>query len=853
MRIAYDAASRGVWCICEGCGFHGGIIELAAKVWDIDIESTIRKLYGLGTIAKLPQSLEHHIEGHLAYLTKRARFKAFWEKSRKRLVVDYSTTMRGLQHKLGLKSDMSPERWLAGPGLFIGGADHEELERQYVPGIGYRGERYYRERLFHGPYWHDVLVSPLVDMPGRVKGFMACGRGLNLKDDVVYRPWCAVAGDNDAGLLYYLAGTRRPEYQDTIFAFSEPFTALRLHFWHAQDNSDILPIVAFVKEGRFRTKPVIWGTLPPGPLVFWGPPEDLGALIRHARLCNGLIGQVAWPSKHPIAAFTRRTPSAWLHAIRESAVPWEVALERALTGLPTNKGEELFLKSELMADDRERFLMGCPADLQDAYRHYGLTPRRIKLDTQEIIETDGTWVLAKNKEVISDAIIRLEHAVFHPQKHTIYHTGRVLFRNQDIPFVEADDVIRVATANWLRSVIVKAGLGYPQISSKYTRKLLEIATRFHKPESAKAFTDIGWDDEQGCFVFANFVVRNGGAVETIADGKVLIVPSRADYPTMSIEKPVGLTAEEVNFLSEDNPHNRLLWACGMGLLAGALYPVLNERPRGIAVTGPAAPVGISVFQLMGCLKRTTESPFGWPVIFTFHASGHTDRLRVLLQPEAPNTIYQVNEYAAKAICCRPGWHALFLNEYVGSARPLLDIAPKLIPNFIQHLAKHHFQLVPADGPVSAIANELKEWFDELGGNVGVIDAAMGMYREDHEAAEYERTSDAFFDILCALFDAGKFVIVRENFYPPKTTPTMVLLEGGNQLYISMLGLNRHLQQHQAPPVDTDMVTRALTNDKVLEGIMRVRGHDGWVIKEDVWDRKITAWRARMRKSFRTVG
>jgi hypothetical protein len=840
--------------VCSGCGLRGGMIELAAKTWDIDVESTVRKLYALDALKSLKYPLEHHIHSQLSYLAKRERFVHFWESSRKRLLIDNSTTMQALQQKLGVKPNMPSERWLTGPGLFIGGANHDDVERCYAPGLGHLHTRLYAGRLFSGVGWNDVLIFPLVDVPGRVKGFMAYGREGRIPKDLIVKPWCIATTDFNGGLLFYPAVARRPEYQNTLFVLSDPFTALRMHFWHGQDNGDILPLVSFITNGKYRTYTDTWATLPPGPVVFWGPPADLGALVRHARLCDGLISTLPWPVKDAASAFTQKPPAAWLRALRESAVPWEVALEGTLVSAPANYGEELLLSAELTADSLTRFFAGCPAELQDTYRQLAYAQRRVRIANKDVIEVDDTWLLGKTKELISDAVIRIEHAAFNPITSSTQYAGRILFHGHELPFVDASEVMYDSPGAWLRGMVIKSGLGYPQILSSMSHKLIDIATMFHKPETAKPITNIGWDDERCCFVFNSFVVKSGGEVGPV-DG-VSVMPINNNRPTKSLEKPVGLLGEEVSTLGEDTPNTRLFWACGMGLLAGLLSPLWNSRPRGVAVTGQTVEVALTLWQLMGCVRMSNiwaENSYRWPALYPTPLTTQSVT-RILEQQETKDGIIPVKDGTADALCCRTGWHILRVRDCASPAQSLLDVAPKLVPNFIQHIAKRHFQVIPGKGPVSAVAGGLKEWFGGLGGNVAGIDAALAMYAEEYEGCEHVRTQEAFFDLLCSLFEGGELVIAREGFYNVKQLRpgTLVLLKGGKQLFIPMSGLNVVLSKRRAPAVDVDLVTRALITGGLLNGIMIMDGRKGWVVSEDMWERRMAVQRDHNRKSFHPI-
>ncbi len=62
LDLCEDELFGGVWCFCRGCRFAGDLVELVARSWDMDIESTIDELarkgafYPLDAIHRTPCS-----------------------------------------------------------------------------------------------------------------------------------------------------------------------------------------------------------------------------------------------------------------------------------------------------------------------------------------------------------------------------------------------------------------------------------------------------------------------------------------------------------------------------------------------------------------------------------------------------------------------------------------------------------------------------------------------------------------------------------------------------------------------------------------------------------------------------
>lgn len=848
MTVMYDVFYKAPWFACDGCGQFGGLIELASYAWQIDLEAAIQKLIGLnvlnpeGNLVKMTQQYVEHFTG------KHRRHRRFWEESRARLSVDNSIMLRGLQQKLGLRLHLDRERWFNGPGQFLGGSPRKAIELCFQPGLREDTWRLSGDRVFIGGNWDEILLTPSWDMPGRVKGYYFVGREARVPADTVFKNVRREDDDVDAGLFMMPAARRRPEYDDTVLVVPDPLLALRLHGWHFQDNTDTLPLVACWDDKKFHTSPAIWGILPPGPFVFWGPPENAANTLKHARAANGSVSELEWPKD---GEWKRRTPAEWLHAARR-AVPWQVALERALISLPSNKGEELALLAGVTTEEFSRILSVVPADVRDRYYRTTTEWRVIKDDKLEIAETDKGWVNAKTHEVISEAVLRIEQAIHHPKRNTIYYSGYILYRGHKIQFYKPASKVRRDTGVWIQDLVVKAGHGFPIVLQRYAPHLFEWAIRFHPPQSVKGYDHFGWDEDhgQGCFVFPGYLIKSGG--EVVQESSSRLIPHE-DRAAGYVSKPNGLLQKDVRVLSENNPIVRILWGTVACVMTSLLGPVLSEPTRGHAVCGQSANTVIRVCKLLGCVDQgnlTDPNPHGWPTTLCHEATQERHFNNWLESPVPPNAFVTVNWYTAQVLRCREGWNVFQVEDYVGLLRDVLTTAPRIVPNALLYLAKRQFQISPARNGFAAVSAELRNWFAGLGGDVAALNGGLRLVDDYVEEREHERVLDAFFAILCSLYDEGYLVVVRAGFDKKnrKQQAVKLVIRNKGELFIPKAGINNGLRRKSAPAWDAGIISRALAAGGVLLAEGELDGESGWFVDDDYWTAKMLSWQKKRSRS-----
>jgi hypothetical protein len=173
---------------------------------------------------------------------RRVELTNLWHKARKELLLDHDPDIRHLQNKLGIKLDMTAERWLEGPGRYVGAIHSSEVNRIFTapPSRSFDEFDWYCEVL-PGGGWNKVLVLPVFDLPMRMKGMVIAGRELK-EQDVVFRairqrrmpvsPKQFIELDDlDSGAGVTMLQSL-DHADDVAFVMNDPILALKLQCWH---------------------------------------------------------------------------------------------------------------------------------------------------------------------------------------------------------------------------------------------------------------------------------------------------------------------------------------------------------------------------------------------------------------------------------------------------------------------------------------------------------------------------------------------------------------------------------------------------------------------------------------------
>jgi hypothetical protein len=881
LTLYHDESAGGAWCYCRGCKFAGDVIELAAAHWDgLELPVVIRKLMALGVDMPEERVLPVNVDQYILYHPgKRKRLWDFWQQSRHRLLVDDSKVLRGLQHKLGLRLGLDRDRWLQGPGMFVGGTGKHAVEACFQPTVAQHSRGLQNagaERVFSGPGWTDVLTIPFSDLPGRIKGFLFIGREGNLQTDSTFRLVRYSSAyvqdrrtgykrglETNCGLALYNVTEHA---NDGLIVMSDPVLALRMQCWHMQDNSVPADVVSMYADSKVRTSPDVWRHVRQKPL-FWGVPT--AEMFRHARAVNAKVCTAGFTRDGPLKSFTKTPLAEWLVRVRKNAQPWDVALEALLSELPIGDAETILLGMELTPAEMQQFVTKCPEMLRLRLEPLFLrTPVRTVLVNGVAVSEDQGWYNEQTREEICSAILRIEQVIHHDRIDQTYYAGRILFKGHEVSFCAPADEVETDTFKWMRARLLKAGAGYMEYAPKWEVHAAAIATKFHQPEVLKGFNSIGWDEERACFVFPTYLLSSKGEV---VDDPGIKVPKRRT-PALMLEKPSEIVAGEL----PSGEGSAVFWATAAAVASNLLAPVFGAPTCGIGLVGGSGEAtGKASARMLGCAEHSVQdghwkdegavsdvcAEHKWPLLLKPPKTHLEEWAEWLSNGEQKNCIVPLDWYTAKSLVARPGWYVIEAGNYVATM-DVCDAARKTIPSFLQYVTKQQFKL-PArygrtDGTsfIHIVLVWMSQWFTSIGGDYKVVTNALKVSSFDGDDTRGKRAADSFIDLLCRLFDEGELVLERAGFIPAgKSIRALICFPGESgslgKIFVPKAVVNKLLALHNAPALDVTALSHALAVAGTAEE-HEYAGLSGWLIDEGAWNERIHRWRAWHRYKLRVT-
>lgn len=476
----YPDIIGGAWYNCDGCHQYGDMIELAAKVWNLDITTTLRKLASRG--ATLPDgmlSTENIDKYDISIIQSRRRMKEYIETTSRRPFQDNEQYVY-LHDLFGMTSRADPDRWRNQMGKFIGWSERVEGEAVFRPGsigMGKRGARG-KDRVFLGRYWKEVLAIYFKCLPGRVSGIMFVGREGKYPKDWVFR-W-AIHNTFEAGLGFYEAVINQTQqFGNTAFVTLDPILALRLHSKWFKDNSTPLPL-ALAFDGPRAWSQYVWDSLPNKDWVFWGhtvTPE----LFAQASQVNGrvYIGNVNQKD------LTHHT--VLLHRIADKAKRWDKVLENEIPRLTDQELEQIVRSLRITDHQRQEFVrtrkslavrkrISTALDLDYPVRQVRLINMPLR-NSVTVLELPDGWYVDGDR--ISEARIRVETSYIRDNKYK--HKIRVMFRDRAIGIIMTHDEALNKIDEKIERALVRTRIGVPLIAKAWAPRLYEIAILFSRP------------------------------------------------------------------------------------------------------------------------------------------------------------------------------------------------------------------------------------------------------------------------------------------------------------------------------------------------------------------------------------
>jgi len=685
LTVIEDYLAGGQWFHCRKCGKSGDMLELAARVWGLSIEGTIRNLVLRGFDLPVDdKTIRDYLNGHIDY---RKRLRRLWRQAQP-YIYHHGTTLRSLLCELGLPNEFSVERWNAGPAKILGGELCQTIETMLLPGsvVCCGNEQVPRcrspRRVFKGGGWKETLLWPFYAAPGRICAYGFIGRQGDMSKDYVFRHANVTPFINqpyrEAGLAMHPdTYDMAVDWQHTVFAVSDPFTYLQVQLRQFEYSNNPLPLVLWQdlpNKPHVRTR-LAWEMFRNCRTIFWDQSVAL-ATFRQAIAIDGRIADCG-PPRNEEEKFReylwRFTPTALCRHLQRRAKPWPKAFATAMRKWTDAHIEDLFVQLQLDALQIEKVRKACPRELRqrlDLILKSDKIQRFICVRDHFVVERPDGWYCHRrrdwghNLELVCDAKLGLSQIVVYKQ---IIYVGTIHFHGEEIPFTAPKHEIERHPLAWMRDFLLQQNKGPMLFDPKWDRDIISIAALFHDPKIVKGVDTVGWDHERVAFLLPGRIIGLDGT------RKLPLTEDTAKFPAARL--PYSSKAFPTNWHELGNEYElSLFWASLAGVLSNVLAQALFTETKGIGLVGEGAQtVGMAVAEAAGCLTREIrnlpsarkalqeEQRHRWPLCATIASNATSAAMAKWLEVDrayARNCITPMDEETAERKRAEGGWHLL---------------------------------------------------------------------------------------------------------------------------------------------------------------------------------------------------
>ena len=505
------------WYHCPTCSFAGDAIDLYKTARNItDSHAAVESMVSDGINFTIPLSPDIINTYDLGIPSLVRRGSAFWKAARSQMLgTVLSPVTIDLLHKYSIYPGWSQISWEDKLGKWVGATTYKMLEEYDIVGPNVQKR------------WHDALVIPTYDLPGRVRGFTFLS---NRNVDVIELSMVTKAqhGYIDGGLMFLdaVAG------HNTVFAVGNPLVALQLHIRNFMSSNKPIPVISFTETAKSA-----WNSLTGKRVILWDyaiTPQ----LIKHATyLFKAEIAtrpKLEAPSDYNMIyeqMRNRRSSGETLEAMQNSAKPWQNVLKDHLLSLPVAAAALFLEQVELDPQDLDKLLDCCstaekPAIKQcfdgaviEKERHYGKQLIVEKPDGYYLRTFDSRRAGTRGADrKISNIKLDIAQAVRYPKLNETIYSGNIIVNGKPLEF---DDLTEENIENiypWINAKVLDSGYGYPQVNKEWESKLFSLGVTMQVPAVRKGIDYIG-KLSNGAICLPQMLIKDGERIPH--DHKVL--------------------------------------------------------------------------------------------------------------------------------------------------------------------------------------------------------------------------------------------------------------------------------------------------------------------------------------------
>lgn len=845
-EILPDILNGSAWYWCQACRKSLDLLSLAAWTWKVAPEEAFAQLVAKGV---LPRENAAELQDFSAQDIRRRLLLVLDEQARKGLYHHNSSYDTGIVNKLQLSLDVTDKRLLEDVSQFYGVVDRKAVEfaaRSTFVSENIREQartNFHRKGspMFRGGRWHEVIVLPCYDLPGRHCGVVCLGRNARPGDVVPF-----AAYGTELGLSFHRNIWESLEsWDNTVVAVETITRSIRRQTRHLEGSRLPLPLVIWHDRLRFNMRLFTrhgWDTFRRQRIVLW-------TTIATAKVVRQVVYANADVTYRP-----EDNELEYQHqmerAIRE-ARPWQEVVDRLLREMAD---PELAVVAELFETehDIDRLLEACsPQTKQRLEQRLSSGKKRLAwVDDSGIFANDnGVFVAEMSRDVarnvlLSSLLPEITRATYDAVSEDVFYEGVVRCQDGEvIPFGVFKTEFEKDAFSWLTMLMIKNGKPMPRRDRPF-KLLHQVIMALSNPSTGTGLVTPGWQADRGCYMFPRFTLEPDGQV---VEHKL---SAQLSHPTAKLLPPQPLSPADVaGPIGEAS--SALYWACLAGLISKVVAPVFGRRVEGLAVAGDSAQVVMEVIcAACGCYgpehgdKRKSAN---WPIY------AHTWNRTYLVQAG------QMDEYDDWAIfeALPSGARA---SRAIGELNTIESDDPDVMPppsrdmgvigqvfvNYLHDLTLRHFELDNGD--------ERKEsWYEDILEDLArFVERQGGSAEKVRQALKYVDVASpagrplGIVEELVLRIQKGEVALVHAGFTKRVRRPYLEVQDDGNVL-MTRAAL-RHLATFYAPGASAADKLRQILKDA---GAIVAETDAGLLLDGDWW--KMALRKTRSTRKLKVVG
>ncbi len=825
---------------CRNCSFSGDSIELYGLVHrNSNLETAVDSAVHEGIFtgeqtAFQPAAVLNYVN---SYPRKRQQVDLAWKKLRANLGQNVQPELLHRVQKLNLWGNWNRGR--NGLAQFMGGGSCYEINtafgKELLPKNGFK----------------TALALTYQDVPGRISMLHFIGD----HDNILFKP--VMPGNTTAnpegglGMLDLLDSN-----EDEVIAIGDAIFALQLQRRHTVDSTEPLKIV-FYNDTTERS----WESVSARKIIFWAPEIDW-RIFNQARLAkNGFI------STRPQIENTREEQNAFLarypafevvRLMKQAAKPWMEFF--SLWALDAFQKESLVRETvnrlNLSSTERQQIIELTPrcgrVRLDHMLSSAAVAGRTIVVNNRNLVEKTHGWFLKsdKHEEQILDVSIRLFREITDPESEKVYWHGGIVHAARMVEFVTLLDEIETDPVRWMRSVMVKAGFGVPQLNPNWKRHFVYILKNLNAPKQVTLSTRLGIQLD-GSIKLPTFSIVEGKCIEE----ENFLDP--VSTPGLCLRPPLDRMARS------GDEHNELRTAvlCGFVSLVHGWLSGLREMP--VSPTIFVGPLGSVAHAAVRHLSKTLGLPrkelrFAWhpnfqrietcarmnmPSCVETHGYG---LLRDFPNPLNEMMFLQADRVEATALVAGGNWLQVKAGAINRETRPLPPADDLL--NYLIDLQLRSFELDPGCDLLETLIADFCKWYQGYLGPQELLEPAMRQM-----LCAPPQPADALLDICFYLKQAGKITISLDDlkhFLKNGAVDDRRVQFAGivyskvhSAVYVSRGKVVASLLRDRLPTVDFVHATRDLAQRRL--NVPEMNTPYGWLIQKEYWDERLALWQKEL--------